>query len=101
MIAAVGENGCEIAAVPDEDEFCCTTVTKGASTRIKTDIKSARLWERVMICSDGAWRLMFEKTKIKKDVCKFLIEGDFDSLGEYLKNEERFDDCSFITMELI
>ena len=56
-------------------------------------------YDSYILCSDGAWREMFHKGKLRNDVKDMMIKRDFNKLRNYLKEKNTFDDCTFIALD--
>ena len=56
--------------------------------------------ESILICSDGAWKCMFDTNKLKPEVYEMLSKNEYVELRDYLIKQECFDDYSFISMDL-
>jgi len=101
MIMATKADGCSVVAMPgDSRNGCCVTTTNNASLMAKVGVVDTEQINSVMICSDGAWHLMYNRNRMYQSVKQVLIEQDYAKLKEVLKNQERFDDCSFISVDL-
>lgn len=101
MIMAAGKGRCTVLAIPsDSSSGCCVITTRNAASMISVKALDAGSIESVMICSDGAWKQMFFKNRLKQEIAALLVDGGFQELKEYLTKQECFDDCSFIAMDL-
>lgn len=101
IILAAGGGRCRILAMPaDSSSGCCVTTTENAHVMAFSRVISTAGMESVMICSDGAWRQMFEKNRLKPEVSSLISNHEFDRLEEYLRRQEIFDDHSMISMDL-
>ena len=101
IILATGNGTCQVLSMPgDSRNGCCVTTTEGAERRLSVRILDALPFDSVLICSDGAWRQMFEKNKLKPEISALLIEQRYEELETYLNEANGSDDCSFIAMEL-
>mgnify|MGYP001676623534 FL=1 len=101
IILASGNGRCKVLCMPsDSSSGCCVTTTKwadkGASVRL-CDIGSM---ESVVICSDGAWREMFSKNRLKPEVSRMLSNNEYDELKDFLNSRGCFDDYSFISLDI-
>ena len=56
--------------------------------------------ESVVICSDGAWRQMYNKNKLKPEVFDLLVKNEYDGVKEFLIGQNCFDDYSFISLDM-
>ena len=99
-IIIASENGkCKIISNPsDSSQGCCVTTTKGAETMVKTNILDVSGLESVIICSDGAWKDMFRRNKLKEEVKKLIEYNKYGELSKFIKHQDNFDDSSFISM---
>lgn len=98
LIMATKEDKCSVVSMPsDSRNGCYSTTTANAEFVVDTGIIDIHDINSIVICSDGAWRLMYENTKLYTDVRKRLIKCDYNSLKDTLMNKERLDDCSFIS----
>ncbi len=101
-IILLSEKGkCRIVAMPsDSRDGCCVTTTEGAASM--TDVKHLDLGsaEAVLICSDGAWHLMFRQNRLIPAVYDMIADHEYGELREFLTSKEHFDDCSFISLDL-
>ena len=93
---------CRVISTPSDSlSGCCVTTTKHAErmifVRTYEDISSL---ESVVICSDGAWREMFSKGRLKPEVARMLSDGGYDALGSFLIGRHCSDDSSFISLTI-
>ncbi len=101
IILAAGGGRCRILAMPaDSSSGCCATTTENAHEMAVFKDVSAVGMESVMICSDGAWRQMFERNRLKPEVSAMISNHEMRRLEEYLGSQEIFDDHSIIFMDL-
>lgn len=103
VVIVCGRGKCRVLSSPDirfGGDGVCVTGTRGAENAFRAQKLDASDVDSVTICSDGAWRHMFERGRIKEPVCGMLLSGDFKRLGGYLAGETPEDDCSFITIKL-
>ena len=101
LITAVKDSMCYIVAMPaDSRNGCCVTTTLNAAADAKVGIIDVKGVSSVMICSDGAWRLMYRRTRMNPELEKLIVSQEYDKLREQLLEKDRFDDCSFILMDL-
>lgn len=56
-------------------------------------------YDAFVLCSDGAWREMFYKGKIRNDVKEMLIKRNFNGLRNFLKDKNTMDDCTFVALD--
>lgn len=99
LITAIKDDNCYIVAMPaDSRNGCCVTTTYNAASMAKVGIVDTANIESVMICSDGAWHLMYKRSRMQPEIKEMILNQDYDKLKETLLKKERFDDCSFITI---
>lgn len=101
LIIAVKQSNCSIVAMPgDSRNGCYVTTTEDAPAMAKTGIIGTENINSIIICSDGAWRLMYNRNRLHQDIKSLLIARNFTALKDILTAKERFDDCSFISVDL-
>lgn len=101
MILAVGNGKCRMIATPsDSMQGCCVTTTKNAKAMTSVHIFSTEKLESVVICSDGAWRNMFSKSRLKPEVENMLVNNEYEGLKDFLVLQKSFDDCSFVSLDV-
>lgn len=101
LILSVGWGCCRVLAMPGDSTLgCCVTTTKSADRMVSVTMTDASKVESVVICSDGAWKQMFNKNKMKPEVLRMLTGNEYDELSDFLREQQCFDDYSFISMDL-
>lgn len=103
VVIACGRGKCRVLLSPaahSENGEICATGTTGAENALCVKSLDASDVDSVTICSDGAWRHMFESGRIRETVRELLLSGDCAGLGDCLAAETPEDDCSFITVRL-
>lgn len=101
IIMAAGNGKCRVLSMPTDSSFgCCVTTTIGATTMASVKLFDTSSIDSIMICSDGAWRQMFDKNKLKPKVFKLLTNSEYDGLRTFLATQNCFDDYSFISLDL-
>ena len=101
LIAGTDKSRCfMIAMPPDSFGGTCMTTTENAEKLAECGVVQGREVDTVFICSDGAWRLMFERNRLYKDMERLLVEGDFKGLSEAVVQKESFDDHSLICCDM-
>lgn len=101
LILATGRDGCKVLAMPTNSiNGCCVTTTQNAAGMIDAGIIKACDYNSVVICSDGAWREMYEKNRLKQEVARFIYHNEYEKLKDFLLAQNVFDDYSFISMSL-
>lgn len=99
VILAVDNRKCKVICMPaDSSSGCCVTTTKRAANMATVKICDLGSMESIVICSDGAWREMFAKNRLKPEVAQMLISNEYDALRDYLNSQNCFDDYSFISL---
>lgn len=101
IILAAGRGRCRVLSMPaDSSAGCCVTTTGSAAALASVKLLDASAVESVVICSDGAWRQMFDKNKLKPEVSSLLAGNEYDGLKDFLARQDCFDDYSFISLDM-
>lgn len=101
IIMATGKGKCRVLATPaDSSSDCCVTTTQNAITMASVKMFDANAVDSIVICSDGAWRQMFNKNRLKPEVLSLLANNEYDGLESFLVEQNCFDDYSFISMNI-
>lgn len=101
IIMATGKGKCRVLAMPaDSSSGCCVTTTKSAASMASVKLFDASSIESIVICSDGAWRQMFDKNKLKPEVFNLIANNEYDGLRDFLVEQNCFDDYSFISLDM-
>lgn len=101
IIMAAEKGRCRVLAMPaDSSAGCCVTTTASAIKMASVKLFEAGSVESVVICSDGAWRQMFDRNKLKPEVSGLLANSEYDGLKDYLVGQNCFDDYSFISLNM-
>ena len=101
LILVTGKGRCRIATMPaDSEGGCCVTTTEYAGEMTEVRLLETEAVESVLICSDGAWRAMFEKNKLHPEAGKLLLQKEYEKLGIFLENRKGPDDFSFIAFDI-
>lgn len=101
LIIATKCNKCSIVAMPsDSRNGCYVTTTENVSSLAKVGIIETDEINSVIICSDGAWRLMYSRNRLDQNIKSLLIAQNYSGLKNILIKKERYDDCSFISVDL-
>lgn len=101
LIMATKKEKCSIISMPsDSRNYCCSTTTEDAEVSVSAGIKDMQDIRSVVICSDGAWRLMYERIRLYDHIRETLINCDYNNLKDILAKSDRFDDCSFISVKI-
>lgn len=100
LIAGVRDGRLNILAMPDDSsKGCCCTTTEGAEGRTAVRFADAGDYDEVFLCSDGAWKALFDGGRLRDEVRRLLKTGACADLANYLRKTDTFDDCSFISMK--
>ena len=100
IIGTSGEDCYVLTSPYDSRKGCCVTTTQGAETQTQIRIIDDAEIDSVIILSDGAWRPLFERGSMKKDIRSMLAAEDYEELKNYLTEQNGNDDYSFITMDI-
>ena len=101
IILAVGKGRCRVLCMPsDSSSGCCVTTTRLAEKMVSVKLCEIGSMESVIICSDGAWREMFLKNRLKPEVAELLSNNAYDALKDFLTGQNCFDDFSFIALDM-
>lgn len=101
IILASGKGKCRVLAMPaDSSSGCCVTTTKSAAKIASVKIFDDDTLESIVICSDGAWRQMFDKNRLKPEVHSMLVNNEYDELMHFLLVQNCLDDYSFISLNM-
>ena len=101
LITAAKDDKCYIVTMPsDSRNGCCVTTTLNTAKMAKVGVVDVNKVSSVMICSDGAWHLMYRRNRMLQTIKDTIIKHEYEKLKEMLLEKERFDDCSFISMNL-
>jgi len=101
MILAAGNGKCRVLSMPaDSSRGCCVTTTRHAEQKISVSLCGTGSLDSVMICSDGAWREMFLKNRLRPEVARMLADNDYAALERFLVGRNCFDDYSFISLDM-
>jgi hypothetical protein len=98
--------GCEnekikVLAMPsDSRNGCFATTTYKAADYSKSGFDNVKDLNSVLICSDGAWRIMYDRNRMKKEFKNVMLDQNNSDLKKMLYNSKRYDDCSFISLNL-
>ena len=101
MILGIKDGRCRILSETESStDGVCVTTTKGALSAVSVWTISLESIDSFIICSDGAWREMFENNDLKDTVAEIFKADGYDRLKEYLSECEPFDDCSFVSLDM-
>lgn len=101
MILAQAGGQSRILSMPsDSSSGCCATTTRNAGRMAEVRTADAERLESVLLCTDGAWRQMFARGRLKPEVTALLDRHDWRGLQDFLSGQACPDDHSFIALEL-
>lgn len=101
IILASGNGRCKVLCMPaDSSSGCCVTTTERAEKMVSVKSCDVGSLESVVICSDGAWRQMYDKNKLRPEVFNILVDNEFDKLKDFLVKQNCPDDFSFISLDM-
>ena len=101
IIMAVEKGKCRVLSMPtDSSSGCCVTTTRNAPAMASVKLLDTASVESIVICSDGAWKQMFDKNKLKPEVYSILANNEYDGLKSFLSTQNCFDDCSFVSLDM-
>ena len=97
MILGVDGEGCIVLSQPGlYRRGTCVTTTDGAERLTSVLFLDARQYSSVTLFSDGAWQLLYDRTKLRTPLQELMESGDFPSLGAYMARQNSYDDSSYI-----
>lgn len=101
MILGAVDGTCKILSMPgDSSSGCCVTTTRRAETMASVKLCDVDAMDSVVICSDGAWKEMFQRNRLKPEVASMISGSEYDALKNYLIDQNCFDDYSFISLDM-
>lgn len=101
LILGTKKEKCNVIAMPENNpNGCSVTTTENVLQSVEIGIMDAKGLDSVVICSDGAWRQMYEKNRLYAEVAEALSTQHYDTLETYLDKKEGLDDSSFISLKL-
>ena len=101
IILASGNGRCKVLCMPSASSSgCCVTTTHRAEKMVAVKLCDIGSMDSVVICSDGAWREMFLKNRLRPEVERMIAGSEYDALKEFLISRNCFDDYSFISMDM-
>lgn len=101
MIFAIATGKINVLALPEDSSAgCCVTTTQNAYVLCDVKTIDLRILDYIVICSDGAWREMFNRNRMKPEVLSILVNGEYDGLKDLLLRRKDFDDFSVVAVNL-
>ncbi len=102
LIIGSGFGKCETLSMPyDSTSGCPVTTTNNVLEVTEVKISDSANFESITIFTDGAWRELYNRNSMKKNIEISLINGDLKNIEDSLIECEPFDDSSFITAILV
>ena len=100
ILMTVQQQRCPIISMPHIGMGECPVVT---TKNIERVIDSGRVSlhgiDHILICTDGAWKLIYQNSILKPCVKKYLLSGAFQKVIEYIETAENVDDSSIAIIE--
>ncbi|MCD8068883.1 MAG: protein phosphatase 2C domain-containing protein [Lachnospiraceae bacterium] len=101
MVLAAGDGKCRVIALPsDSSQGCCVTTTREAEAEVFVKVLDLGPTESIVICSDGAWKQMYRKNRLKPEPAYFVGHSEYARLKDFLEKQDCFDACSFVALDL-
>lgn len=102
IIIAAKNGKCQIMMAPSNSiNGCSVTTTRDVKQIISVKkIESLNL-DSIVLCTDGAWKQMFDGNILRKNVSDMISKSKYGELKEYLTTRYSFDDYSFIALSKI
>lgn len=101
LILSVSSKCCRIELQPCiTPEGCFVTTTEGFERVTRCRIIDTDAVNSLCICSDGAWRAMYKRTKMKKDIRLAFMRDDMSYIFRCLDESSLYDDHSMICTQL-
>lgn len=100
LIMAIEKDRCKILSQPYDSRDGIPPITSRFAENIACAGVTDANFESLMLCSDGAWNLMYKRGSLDTEIKKILINKNFNALKSFLKEKNGFDDCSFIAVNL-
>lgn len=103
LTLAVKDGSVYIVSMPADSRQGIPTTVIPDSRYFKTGVIEPRDGELVaesfLACSDGAWKELYRRNRLRSEVKEMILSRDYTGLSEYLKSRDTFDDCTFITLD--
>lgn len=99
LIVAVKHKQCITICSPSNSiNGAYVTTTRNAAGLASVQFLDITFCDSIMICSDGAWKLMYRKNRLKPEIESMIIGNQYEKLKEYLQKQDSFDDYSFVSV---
>ncbi len=93
----VSDKGCKIPSY-EKKTLPAFTVYDDADEKAVVTIHNAQDFNSVVLCSDGAWRKLYDKGVFKPDLLEIMKKSEFSKLKSFWEECVCEDDCSYILM---
>lgn len=101
MLLSVENEKCPILSMPQGDGFFCpVTTTRNVLQVVDSGRKNLDEVSRVVMCTDGAWRKMYNRYTMKTEVKKQLLKNDINEFASYMQTATDVDDSSFAIVDV-
>lgn len=101
LIISASSRQCRVEIQPDIIiGGCFTTTTEGFEKVIRCRVIAAEDIHSIAVCSDGAWKAMYDKTRLREDIRTAFMKNDTEHIFDVLQKSNSFDDLSIIFTEL-
>jgi len=101
ILISVNKEKCPIICMPQcYGSTCPVVTTDGVESIFETGVLSLKNVKNIIMCTDGAWKLIYEHNIIKSDIKEYILNGDFEKFKEYIKSSNSIDDCSFAIIDV-
>lgn len=100
MVMAMGYGRTNLLGMPDDSTSGCPVTTISDAPKYTRIIRGDGNYEMFMVLSDGAWRELFDRNRLKDEAQAILNECDIKALEKFLQQQDPFDDYSFIAAEV-
>jgi len=101
MIIGCKKSGEDILLPPSDSRLgVYVNTSEDACKYTRTKAVSERDYEKIVLCSDGAWRILVTNNRINKDAIRAVREVDDLKMKSYINKNGNGDDCSYICMTI-
>lgn len=98
LIISASPEKCRVEVQPDIiPGGCHVTTTEGFENVVRCSIIDTSDISTLAICSDGAWRALFHRNKMREDIRSAFMAGDMKYIFRFLGRCSLFDDHSIIS----
>lgn len=93
------KDGCKVICQPGfGDAGSFATTTKGVENIAFVGIGDAYEYDSLLMCSDGAWRKMYLRDRMKNEPKLMIQMGNYTGLSEFLRSKDDYDDYSYVSL---